>query len=376
MGRTKGSGQGSIWKTETGWRGQITLDDKRYSVSGKTKKDVIRSIDEVKNNFYKGTLCKKNDITIEEFVTTWLYLKVKPKVTEESFDRLEANFKYHIFPVLGHTKLQDLTKSDLEQMYATVFQKKGKDGRKYKQEEYSHSTVNSLSVQFKKCLYYAVEEHMIATNPHEGVELHKLRPPKKIYAYTSADQDKIIGYVKKDKVYDRIFYFLISTGIRFGEAAALTWDDIDFKNNTVNINKIAVSSHGSMRIEDRTKTVNSIRTIQIGKNISDWLKWHRDSIDQEANWRNLVFPNARMNITNQSNAIKRWMKICAILDIEYQGMHSLRHTWATRALEAGIDIKVVSAMLGHKNVITTMNIYQDVLVGQKQKCADILNELF
>lgn len=376
MGRTKGSGQGSIWKTETGWRGQISIDGRRYSVSGKNKKEVIQKFDKLKSDAISHNLVQRSNVSVKEWVTYWLKVQVEPKVATESYERLKANFEYHLFPILGEVKLQDLTQPMIQEAYARAFFTKGKDGRSYQNKEYSHSTVNALSVQFKKCLAYAVREHMITENPHDGVELHKLRPPKKVSSYTSTDQDKIIKFVKKGYQNDRIFYFLISTGMRFGEAVALTWQDVNLTTGEIKINKIGVSSHGSMYIADRTKTPASCRNIIVGQNVLDWLKWHKESIDQEANWRNLVFPNMRMNITNQSNAIKRWEKVCAIIGIEYQGMHSLRHTWATRALEAGVDVKTVSAMLGHKNVITTMNIYQDVLNTQKQSCANKLNDLF
>lgn len=79
---------------------------------------------------------------------------------------------------------------------------------------------------------------------------------------------------------------------------------------------------------------------------------------------------------NQANAVRAWTELQEKLGIKHQGMHALRHTWATRALEEGIDIKVVSQMLGHKNIITTMNLYQDVLDTEKQKAACTLNALF
>lgn len=228
----------------------------------------------------------------------------------------------------------------------------------------------------KKCLQYAVDSGILARNPHNGVELHKLRPPKKISAHTSADQDKIITCCKLGECSYRIYYFLISTGMRFGETAALTWDDIDLTTGKINITKTAVSIHGSMVIQDRTKTRAGNRTIFVGENIIEWLKWHKSTLDTEANYRNLVFPNMRYNITNQANAIKTWGNICKKIGIEYQGIHALRHTWATRAFEAGLDVKVVSQMLGHKNIITTMNIYQDVLDSEKRKAACTLNALF
>lgn len=375
MGRHKGSGEGTIYKQGTRWRGQISLGGERRSVSGRTKKEVADKLAELRVKFNKGEYTKRNDITVGEWCTYWLEKKVKNNISEQSFIRLSAMFQNHIYPELGDELIQNLDRETLEETYAKVFRHK-KEDKKYAVKDYSHSTVNALSVQFKKCLQYAVDSNIISKNPHNGVELHKLREPKKIDSYTCTDQDKIVRYCKCCELPGRVFYFLVSTGIRFGEAVALTWNDINFETGEICINKTAVSIHGSMIIQNRPKTAAGNRTIFIGKNIIEWLSWHRSTLDEDANYRNLVFPNTRYNIINQQNAILKWQKICDQIGIRYQGMHSLRHTWATRALEAGIDVKVVSKILGHKNVITTMNIYQDVLDSEKIKAACTLDAQF
>ena len=375
MGRHKGSGEGSIFKSGNGWRGQISLDGERRSVSGKTKKEVADKLAALRVAYNTGEYAKRNDVTVEEWIDYWLEHKVQPRLSEQSFIKLEALLKYHICNHIGHERIQDLDQKRLEEMYARVFFCKG-EHKNYKQKDYSHSTVNALSIQFKKCLQYAVDCGLLAKNPHNGVTLHKLRPPKKVSSYTRADQEKIISRCKRGKTQIRIYYFLISTGMRFGETAALTWDDVDLTTGEIRINKTAVAIHGSMTIQDRTKTTAGTRTIFVGQNITEWLKWHRSTQEEEVNYHNLVFPNQRYNITNQANAVLAWTKLQEELGIEHQGMHALRHTWATRALEEGIDIKVISQMLGHKNIITTMNLYQDVLDNEKQKAARTLNALF
>ena len=376
MGRHRGSGEGSIFKSGNGWRGQISLDGERKSVSGKTKKEVADKLAALRVDFNNGNYVKRNDVTVDEWVDYWLTNQVKPRLAEQSYIKLRALFKYHICTEIGNRRIQELDREVLERMYANVFYEKG-DDKKYKQKDYSHSTVNALSVQMKKCLQYAVDCGVLAKNPHNGVQLHKLRPPKKVSAYTRTDQEKIINRCKRgENTNERLFYFLISTGIRFGEAVALTWDDINITTGQIRINKTAVSIRGSMVVQEKPKTAAGVRTIYVGENIAKWLSWHKDQQDQDLNYRNLVFPNSRYNITNQANAVLAWTKLQEKLGIEHQGMHALRHTWATRALEEGIDIKVVSQMLGHKNIITTMNIYQDVLDAEKIKAACTLNALF
>lgn len=375
MGRHRGSGEGSIFKSGNSWRGQISLDGERRSVSGKNKKEVADKLAALRVDYNTGNYVKRNDVTVEEWIEYWLKNQVEPRLAEQSYIRLEALLKLHICREIGNKRLQDIDRRTLEMMYAKVFFRKG-DEKNYKQKDYSHSTVNALSVQMKKCLQYAVDCDVLAKNPHNGVQLHKLRPPKKVYSYTRADQEKIVLNCKFGRPYERVFYFLISTGMRFGETAALTWKDINLDTGEIRINKTAVSIHGSMIIQDRPKTAAGVRTIFVGENIIDWLKWHKDQLDPEANYQNLVFPNQRYNITNQANAVAAWTKIQQNIGIEHQGMHALRHTWATRALEEGIDIKVVSQMLGHKNIITTMNLYQHVLDAEKKKAACTLDALF
>lgn len=374
MGRTKGSGGGTIYKYRNGWRGQLTVNGNRVSVSAKTKKEVADKLAELRVEANRGLNVEESNITVEQWINHWIEQRCAPRLAEQSLIRLKSGFDVHIIPAIGGMRLKDLDRATLEQMYATVFQ--SKSGKKYKTCNYSHSTVNALAVRFKKCLQYAVDEGLLRTNPHNGVELHKLRPPKKISAYSIEDHRKIVEFTKNGKPVYRIFYLLISTGMRFGEAAALTWDDVDFKNNSIRISKTAVSLHGSMVIQDRPKTSSGVRIIYVPKVVGIWLAEIYKLQDQDLNYRNLVMPNMNYNVINSANAIAHWKRACSEMGIEYNGMHALRHTWATRALEQGVDVKVVSSMLGHKNIITTMNIYQDVLADQKIKAADKMASLY
>lgn len=374
MAKKKGSGEGSIFRYEHGWRGQLTLDGKRISFSGRTKGEVVEKMAAARTDFSRGQYVFDNDITVREWVQIWLQKKMRPRLADQSLLRLEGLFRNHLLPVLGDYPLQELTKSLLEEKYAEVFQKK--TGKKYSENTYSHSTVNSLSVSFKKCLQFAVEENVLAKNPHNGVELHKLRPPKKIHAFTLEEHRKIVEFTRNNGQLYWLYYLLISTGMRFGEAVALTWRDVDFKKKTIRINKTSVEMHGSPIIQPHTKTSSGTRTISVSDNVVKFLREVKKSLNKELNYRNLVIPNTRYGILTSANMNRRWQKVCAILEIPYQGVHALRHTWATRALEQGVDVKTVSDMLGHKNVITTMNIYQDVLPEQKAKAAEKLNDLF
>ena len=370
MGRTRGSGEGSIFKNGKGWRGQIIIGGERKSVSGKTRREVVDKIDEIKAKYKYGEYVKPNNITVEEWVNHWLTVKKQPKVKEHTYRMLECKMRTHIIPYLGQYKLQELNKSLIEDAYIATFSNKNP---RFKDKEYSIHTVGQVSRDFKASLRWAVECNILAKNPHDGVELPKSKPPKKIHAYNAEDQKIIIERCKYSRRTHRIFYLLISTGMRFGEAAALSWDDVDLKNGKISIHKTTTTIRGSVIIQDRPKTENGVRDIYVGDNVINWLKWHKSRNNPSINRKNLVFYTKLGNPVNHGTISTSWSRLCAELDIEYHGIHALRHTWATRALEAGIDVKTVSKMLGHKSVVTTMDIYQDVLDDQKIKAACTLN---
>lgn len=168
-----------------------------------------------------------------------------------------------------------------------------------------------------------------------------------------------------------ILYFMISTGVRIGEAAALTWTDVDLKGGTVHINKTVVSVKGHTSVQSHPKTASGNRTIYMSKNTRDYMKVFKARKEGDDEY---IFRNSRGTLYTAKTMQPRWVRTCARIGIPYKGLHSLRHTFATRALEKGIDIKTVSSLLGHKNVVTTMNIYQNVYSAQKIKAAELMDD--
>ena len=363
----------TIYKRGKKWRGQENIGGTRQSFTGETKKEVQILIANAVAEYERLHFIVDKNMIVEEWVYRWLN-KRKDKLSPQTYDSLNASFNNHLIPYIGKYKLSELNKSIIEEAYAQAFFKKS--DKKYKEDTYSHATVNALAVQFKKCLQYAVDSDILAKNPHDGVELHKLRSPKKVLAYTCQEQSKILEYVEDCERPKQIYYVLLSTGMRIGEACALSWTDVDFENKSINVNKTAVSYHGSMIIQNHTKTDSGNRTIYLVDNAVSYLKKIYNQQDHDINHYNLVVPTSRYTVQSPSNLRRYWRRICDELNIPYRGLHALRHTWATRALEAGMDVKTVSSMMGHKNVITTMNIYQDALDDHKREEIKKINSMY
>ena len=362
MGRTKGSGQGSIYKRGDKYRGQITINGERRSFTAKKKKDVIDWLAKMKTDENLGIVPRKTNITVEELAEEWLEEKINT-VTPQVYYNIEKSFKKHLYPILGEYEVQNLSSTIIKNAYKKMFDDNISDG-----------TINLFSAYFKQLLNYAVELNIIIVNPHNRLKITKPGKHKKVDAYTEAEQRKIVQYLKQHyEPYNVLFYLLLATGMREGEAAALRWDDIDFSSGTINITKTTVRIKGSMIVQDHPKTASSIRTIYLSDNIRRHMWEYKNQTEDK---QEAIFLNSRSNLFNATVLRSRWISTCKDAGVPYKGVHALRHTFATRALEKGIDIKTVSSILGHKNVRVTMDVYQDVFSKQKKKAARIMNDLF
>ena len=176
--------------------------------------------------------------------------------------------------------------------------------------------------------------------------------------------------------------------MRAGEGIPLQWKDIDLNKRTIRVNKKAILHHdyathsGKQEIQNFCKTESSKRTIVITAGLVAILAEHKEEMKKRAaalglEWSedSLVFWNTRNKIVQYGNLKESLNKIYRKAGIEDATMHTLRHTYATRCFEAGVDIKAISEQLGHANVKTTYNIYVHLLEDTKVKEIDKLSEI-
>ena len=172
--------------------------------------------------------------------------------------------------------------------------------------------------------------------------------------------------------------FLIFTGLRIGEAIALEWKDIDYKNKTITVNKNVVEVKSKetgkyiLEKQDSTKTDSSTRIIPISNNAMECIK----NLKEINGDKKFIFASQTGQYISPSNFNRMFRGIQKALNYEVTlGLHSLRHTFATLMLNNGIDVKIVSELLGHSNVSVTYNIYIHTIQSQKIKAINIIDKL-
>ena len=194
---------------------------------------------------------------------------------------------------------------------------------------------------------------------------------KKVECFSSAEQKKIEQYIiSKNKPKLIGIVLCLYTGLRIGELLALEWSDIDFTKGELYVNKTCHDGKNDTgtfsRITDKPKTESSMRTIPLPKQIIPLLREAK-----KKSHSTFVVSNGEKSISVRSYQ-RSFASLLEKLEIPHRGFHSLRHTFATRALECGMDVKTLSEILGHKSPTVTLNRYVHSLMDHKK---DMMNRL-
>lgn len=380
----RGKGEGSIFKRKDGrWCGFITVgydekgNQKKKFFYGKTRQEVADKIRKALNEIEQGFLVDSSDITVAKWFETWLWQYKKQTLKESTFSDYEGIIRNHINPTLGRIKLKDLRPEHLQTLYNEKFE----SGLSLSKIKHIHTVIHSALKQ-------AVKNGIIPRNVSEATNLPcKDKTKKEIRVLTPEEQQKFLETIENERL-KPLFILALTTGMRLGELLALRWENIDFEN------RIIVVANSLRRIKtfnnERNKTVLAItdvksekshRIIPLPEAAYYELLEHRKRQEEEKKqagsaYRDMGFVFATRVGTpiDPRNFERTFYRIIkkAGLDINF---HALRHTFATRLLEANTHPKVVQELLGHKDITTTMNIYSHVLFEIKKEAIDKMNSI-
>ena len=315
------------------------------------------------NQYFKSVKSGKFGDVLDE----WLKLH-KEKVKESTWRYIERRVNNHVRPYFKDMYVDKITLRHCQDFVNKTFKKA------------PVAYVYSLSI-VKNTLDYALRLGMIENNPM----LYVIKPKKQASIsdkhdnYYNKDELKKFLDVAKDTSLKKytLFRLLAYSGMRIGECLALTWHDLDYKNNTIAINKTLARTNNGLRIQT-PKTKASNRVISLDNETIQVLKmWQLEQRKQllkvginAMDSKQLIFSNGKNSfiiVPTVRLAIKQIAKKAGIHSIT---THGFRHTHATLLFASGLDIKQVQARLGHSNVQTTLNIYTHAMKEKQDKIGD------
>ena len=370
MARKRKAGDGTVRQRKDGrWEGRIVIgyDDNGYpktkNVLAKTKKECVEKLQKLKAEC--GGLKPEKvrpEMAFGDWLTYWYENHSKPKIRPTTQETYESRIRLHIIPEIGSIPLNKLTQNDLQQFYGRL----KKSGRKRFTDKYgeglSDRMVRMCHATCRSALEKAVQDGLIRVNPAIGCKL----PPKKAREMQVLTRDELQRFLIQAKFegYYEVFLLDLATGLRRGELMALQWDDLNFKTGVLNVNKQVYDVRGQLQIST-PKTKNSIRKIVLPPAVVAVLREYKKAVDSR--W---MFPSpVKEDCPITPGVVRRRLQLI----LEHAGckhvrFHDLRHTFATLALENGMDVKTLSAMLGHVSAVTTLDIYTHI-TGDMQRAA-------
>ncbi len=306
---------------------------------------------------------------------------VKDAVRLSTFNSYRTYVRNHFAPVLGKHRLIDITPRMLQEFY----------NFKRTKGNLSPKTIINMNLCLHKALDQAIKEGLISSNPASALNLKRGTKPQ-IEVLTRDQQMQLLRESLKHR-YGVFIRLTLATGLRIGELTGLKWEDIDFQTSLLHIRrslnrqtKIAASGDGAKTelVLSETKTGSGTRDIPLLRGaLDDLRKWRMVQDHDRKKLGDAASAHPEMVVTNELGQYieprtfsDHYHSILEAAKLPHFTFHALRHTFATRALEQGMDEKTLSVILGHASVSFTLDTYTHVLDGQKRQEMQRMEELF
>ena len=377
MPKKRANGEGSIRKRKDGrWEGRYTAGHDPAtgkqifkSVLGKTQAEVKEKLKKALVEAGQIDFTKSGKYTVGTWMDEWFENVAKIKVRPSSHQTYRGYIDNHIKPNIGNIPLEKLTTMDLQKLYRTLLTKGRVDRIEAEKQPrgLSAKTVRNINQVISSALDLAVAQKIIPGNPTDACELPKVEH-REMQTIPEEQLQAFFAEARATGVYE-MYYIELATGLRRGELLGLKWQDIDWKNGIIKVRRQIARVDGQI-VEAPLKTKNSYRTVTISPQAIEVLKQQKAKTHDQ-----YVFPSPNggpISPDSVNNMLKRVLARAGIPKVRF---HDLRHTFATIALQNGVDIKTVSGMLGHFSAGFTLDTYAHVTTAAQKEAAQTMGNV-
>ena len=384
MSQKRGAGEGSICKRKDGtWQGAVTIGrdrsgkQKRKYFYGKTRNEVSKKLTKTINELNNRTFIDNStNPTMRVWLHTWLWEYKRNSIKAKTFEQYETILRVHAMPNIGDIQVSNLKPEHLQKIYNNMYE-----------NGISARTIHILNTVLHGALKQAVKNNLASRNVTEAVSLPKSKA-KEMRVLTLEEQKKFMRVLSADKM-GNMYLFGLFTGLRRGELLALKWSDIDTERNVIRVERALsrVKDYGdtpnkTKLVIEEPKTAKSKRIIPIFDYLKEILDRQKQQQikDKENSYgmyeeNDIIFATELGKMIDPGNFSRKFYKLIREAGLPHANPHCLRHTFATRGLESGIDLKTMQELLGHSSILVTGDTYTHVLLDKKRNEINKLNRL-
>lgn len=307
-----------------------------------------------------------SDMMVDAWFEYWIEIKkrtVRPNTVRNYTERYENNIK----AIIGKMLLSDVKPIHCQKIFLEMA------------DDYKTSTIYQTRITLYNMLEFAKENDVIRYNPcKKSVKSDMGKPSEKKEALTIDTQKRFLKGTAGTS-YENQYRFILQTGLRTGELIGLQWKDIDFEKKTLTIQRSMEYRYkvGEWRIGE-PKSKSGYRTVPLTEEAIRILKDQKEKNKKikiiPIEWREFVFLCKKGTPVKNSTYDSALFKICDKVSINRFSMHILRHTFATRCIEAGMKPKTLQNILGHSRIGITMDLYVHTTEDEKQKEIELVAE--
>lgn len=387
------SGLGSLTYTirngKKYWTGRITIGQDihgkqiRKSFSSYKKSDVVENMKKASMFSSVSGVVDTNNPTLGSFLNHWLFNIKSQEIKSSSLARYDQCLRLRVLPYpYANTKLSDINIQNLQKFITFLV----------KDEKWPEETVKITAQMISSCLDYSIILGRRQTNPGKYVKVpkeQKLERPDKYRIFSKQEQDQLLANMNLEDVVERMLYFDFFTGLRRNELRAIQVGSYTAPILTVDkqLARTYVFEETGRSLSKNTltplKTSSSNRSIPLPQIATKILE---DSIERsekaheriEKKFKDdaFVFVDDLCRPIEEKRLNRRLQTLCTKIGITPRPLHSIRHSYATRLFEAGVDIKTVQELLGHSDYKTTVDIYTHVMPEKKLDAVSVFDELY